>query len=498
MGMLLLFLCGLTLFVLFVFEIPIPGFASTHQDKTTEADAPLGVELVKNKPNTLIVPEDVRRSLGIREGKQDRIATAEIPTRTRSLVLPGSTALDPTRIMRIRARFAPARVTRITTVVDPNLTAKRKGETQYRELRAGDKVKAGQTLAVFYSVDVGQKKNDLFDALVQLKLDQTILDRAEKGFLTGAVPEVFLLTARRNVQGDRNAINRAENTLRAWDVPEEDIKVVHKEAEQAAKIRVKGDKSSDKSDPQQVSKEQLDRWARVELKSPTTGIIVERNVSMQEMVVDNTVALFQIARVDQLMVLANAPEDDLPVLHKLLKEERLRWTIKTLAGESGPEEAVDDISYQIDVNQHSVVVKGHIDNPGGRLRGGQFITATINLPPPDDVVEIPTTAVVDDGRQCLVFVQTNARKHQYTLRRVVVTHRFDKTVFVRSDRRTALEKQWDALLTSLFGEGDNRTQEEIDLGLLPREPLRVGERVLTTGALELKKELEDQQSKLRD
>ena len=37
----------------------------------------------------------------------------------RPLVLPGSTALDPTRLARIRARFAPARVVEIAQVQDP-------------------------------------------------------------------------------------------------------------------------------------------------------------------------------------------------------------------------------------------------------------------------------------------------------------------------------------------------------------------------------------------
>src|SRR5262249_5833682 len=127
-------------------------------------------------------------------------------------------------------------------------------------------------------------------------------------------------------------------------------------------------------------------------------------------------------------------------------------------------------------------VKGHIDNPEGRLRAGQFVSATIKLPPPADVVEIPMSAIVDDGRQCVVFVQPDETKPVYTMRRVQVTHRFDKTAFVRS-RLAPVEA--------------TLSPEEKDQGLLPKQPLQAGERVLTAGVLELKKELEDRESNVK-
>jgi membrane fusion protein, heavy metal efflux system len=117
------------------------------------------------------------------------------------------------------------------------------------------------------------------------------------------------------------------------------------------------------------------------------------------------------------------------------------------------------------------VIKGHIDNADGTLRAGQFISSRIELPPPQDVVELPTSAVVDDGQQCIVFVQTDAAKQQYTMRRVELTNRFEKKVFVRSRP---------------FAKGDESTQDERETGLLPKEPLVSGERVLESGVGELK------------
>jgi cobalt-zinc-cadmium efflux system membrane fusion protein len=470
-AVLVLLMIVLVLFLAFVAGVPLPGLASTYEEKTVAPAPALGAELVRGQPHTLLVPEDVRVALGILKGKQERIAAAVIPTSTRPLVLAGSTALDPARLMRIRVRFTPAEVREISKIAElPD--SDRAGPTEVRELRSGDKVKKNQVLAIVHSVDVGQKKNDLIDALVQLKLDEEVLKRAEKS--SEAVPEVFVLNALQKMESDHNAVARALNTLKIWGIPQEDIDAVYTEAEEIHKRRGKRNQTKE------------EQWARVELKAPDDGIIVERNVSMHEVVVDNTLNLFQIAKVDRLTVVANAPEDDLPTLLKLPPALK-RWNVRPLAGQrpgSGEQEGfegpIDEISYLIDVNQHNAVVKGHIENPGGRLRGGQFVSCTIQLPVPENVVEIPMSAVVDDGRQCVVFVQSDAARQHFTLRRIEVTHRFDKTAFVRS-KLTRKEQE--------------PTTQEKEEGLLPRQSLLAGERVLTTGVLELKRELEDRESK---
>src|SRR5262249_54835045 len=152
-------------------------------------------------------------------------------------------------------------------------------------------------------------------AIYQLKLDEEILKRSEAS--AAAVPEVYLLNARRNVQGDINAINRAVNTLRTWGIPEEDIQAVREEAENVKKRQGQHDKEKEAA------------WARVEIKSADDGVIIERNVSLHEIVADNTTNLFQVAKVDRLTVVANVPEDDLPALESLPTADR-KWTVRTV------------------------------------------------------------------------------------------------------------------------------------------------------------------------
>src|SRR5271157_4811334 len=469
--------------------IPLHLLASSKE--TENSIDPTGlpkVTLVSGQAHTLKVPDEVCAALGIRKGEQDAVAVAWLPKTMRPLVLPGSTALDPTHLARIRARFAPARVVSLGQVWD---YSRKNGQTEYRELRPGDTVSKGDLLGVFHSVDVGSKKNDLLQALVQLELDQAIMDKVEANRYS--IPEVFYLTQVRAVQGDRTEINRALNNLSLWDIPQDEIDALQAEAKKISADKDAWSKTPEGrwvnrakqgtggKDNSAKEKESENPWGRVTLRAPIDGIIVERNVHKDEMVVDNTVNLFQIADVSRFLVIASCPEDSLPSLESLGSNEK-RWSVRTVGAASGTGLAgtIDEIGYIIDPNQHTAVIKGYVENPGKRIRAGQYVSATVNLPPPDDVVEVPTDALVDDGIQSLVFVQSDPAAHQFTMRRVHVTHRFDRSVFVRD---TPLPKE------------EQLTAKEAEEGLLPKEPLRPGERVLLAGSVELKAALQDLESR---
>ena len=280
------------------------------------------------------------------------------------------------------------------------------------------------------------------------------------------VPEsVFVQACGEAWEADDNAVRRAENTLKTWNIPEEDIQAVRDDVRRA-----------DTQRKRVADKEKLAQWARVELNSPDDGFIIEQNAALHETIVDNTTNLFQIARIDPLIVLASVPEDELPAIHNLMTETQnhVRWTVR-MSGIKPIEGFVDDISYLIDPNQHTAVVRGHIPNPDGLLRAGRnFITASVELLPPKDVVEVPIGAIVEDGNESVVFVQPDAKQPVFTLRRVEVTNRFDHTAYVRS--------------------GPLSNNELADGKQSAKELLREGERVLTAGVLELKTVLADKQS----
>jgi cobalt-zinc-cadmium efflux system membrane fusion protein len=422
----------------------------------------LKAELVKGRPDTIRVSHDVIRSLGV------QTVVAEEATAPQPLELPGSLALDPDRLVRVHARF-PGEVVELGEVTEGS------GElaTAPRPVRFGDEVKKDQLLAVVWSKDLGEKKSELVDALSQLKADQDTLDRYEQLYREGAIPEGQLRQQRRAVETDLIAVNRAERTLRVWRLDDRELQGLRDEAQ---RIRQRGGKR----DP----REERD-WARVEVRAPFAGAVVEKNVSVGD-IVDTTADLFKVANTEVLAVWAHAYEEDLPALRALPRDER-RWTVglpgdPTAAPIAG---TIDRIGYVVDPSQHTALVLGRVANPGGALRAGQFITATVELPPPPAAVAVPTSALVQQGGRSSVFVQPDPHLEEYTLRPVLVVQRRHAVAFIRWVR-----PEW--LLLSLPRPGAPLAAVAGTLAELPAAEPQV--RVVTEGALLMKAALEDLQS----
>src|SRR5262249_52499021 len=152
-------------------------------------------------------------------------------------------------------------------------------------------------------------------------------------------------------------------------------------------------------------------WAKVEVRARFPGTILEKNVAEGD-IVDTATDLFKVADLSRLAVWADAYEDDLPALLAPLTpaplppgergrgEGQRRCPIRLKADPEVPaqEGEFSHISDVIDPTQHTALVTGHVDNRDGRLRAGQFITATVELPAAPDEVVLPAGAVIQDGR----------------------------------------------------------------------------------------------------
>jgi cobalt-zinc-cadmium efflux system membrane fusion protein len=424
-------------------------------ESTAPRQANTSGELVPGQSNIVRLPPAVVKALGIRvaevkelspsgqlqplhQSEERKIADgwtdAQVmqAMKARLLHLPGSLGFDTNNFAPVRSRF-PGEVVQIGTVQE-RLNSLR---TVSRSLRYGDRVTKGQFLVAVWNTDLGNKKNDLVDAIYKLNLDEQILKHAEEK--AEAVPEVFLLNARLNVQTDNNAVNRAVSTLRTWRVPEEEIDAVKQEAQRVIQRKGKRDPAKEES------------WPRVDMQAPFDGVIVEKTVGLHSYV-DTSTDLFKIAKLEKLAVYAYAYEEDLPALQALRPEQR-RWQIrlqnepdaKPLPGK------IDQIGLTIDPTQHTGIVMGAVDNQAEQLKVGQFIIADVALPPEKNQVVIPTTALVEDGRESIVFVQPDLTKPYYRQEPVTVVRREHEVVFLRpvadsaeSQKRSPLEpgKTW--------------------------------------------------------
>jgi cobalt-zinc-cadmium efflux system membrane fusion protein len=410
---------------------------------------------VEGDPNAIELSRDVVEQMKV------KVAAVNKADAHRPLQLAGSLALDPDRVSRVRARF-PGEVIQIAEVAEPNI-----GQgTKKRPVQFGDRVTEDQFLGVVYSKDLGEKKSELVDAISQLHVDQESLDAIEDLYKRGATTEPVVRQARRSVEQDQIAVSRAERTLRTWQLPEEEIEEVKKEADRVIARKGLRDKEKEKD------------WPRVDLKAPIGGTIVEKNFNRGE-IVDTTTVLFQIADMSRMKVWVNVPEEDLPVLREAQEQraaegKKLEWKIvfstdPTLPAATGHIEAISPL---IDPTQHTAIMMGWVSNEKGYLRSSQFVTATIEPPAPKNTVAIPTAALLEDGTESVVFVQPDRTKPVYTLRRVIVTKRFNDVAHIKS-----------AL-----------TAEEVRKGCSPLTP---GELVVTQSALEMRAALDDVKAKAK-
>jgi cobalt-zinc-cadmium efflux system membrane fusion protein len=425
------------------------------------------IELVPDRPGVVRVPAVLFDTPRFRT---TQVAPAPAPEPLR---LPGSIILDPNRLARIHSLFS-GQIVKIGIRGDLSKTSERLSVVPENGLRPGDEVKKGQILAVLWCKDVGEKKSELVDQMSQLRADRKVLERYES-VDPGVVTLNTLTTARRAYETSVNNVARVERTLRSWQLTEEEIDAVKREADKLQQPNVTRDREVERS------------WAEVPIRAPFDGMIVEKNVTIGD-IIDPTVDLFKLAKLDRLQVLAHVYEEDLTKIQQLeppaeesdpattspTREAILRaagkaraWTITFQAdGTAAAEEGCfEKIGAVIDPNQHTGTVTGWVDNKHGKLFIGQFVTATIPLKPDPTLVAVPASAVVEASDGSVVFVQADAASRAFCRRKVAVVIRGRETIFLRAVP----------------------TPSETVRGA---EPIRVGETVIERGALEMAGELD--------
>jgi len=443
------------------------------------------VELVSDRSDTIHIPKSLLTS--------SRFAVAPVSDSPAPapLRLPGTLVLDPNRYVRIHSLFS-GHVVKFGLKGDMSKTSERLPNTPERGLRPGDVVQKGQILAVIWSKDIGNMKTDLVNQMSKLRSDKAILDRYEAALkeAPGVVSANALAQARQLYESDSVAVRNAERNLRSAQLTEEEIAIVKREGE---KLR----------EPDAPRDEELERtWAEVPLRAPFAGALVEKNVTIGD-VVDPSTDIVKLAKLDRLQVLANVYEEDLPKLLQIAREadkaesdatpkggtddspglesgirsigDRIRsWTItyQATASEGAESGSFDRVGVIIDPMQHTGTVTGWVDNSQRRLFVGQFVTATVQLRPDPALVSVPASAVIEGADGPVVFVRSTDNEETFTLQKAAVAVRGREQIFLRREPSADEAKQG-------------------------AKAIHPGEFVLARGAVEMSGELESLQAEAK-
>ena len=269
------------------------------------------------------------------------------------------------------------------------------------EVRAklGDKVAAGQVLLSLESADLGAAYSDFVKAESDFQLSKRNYELAKDLYESKAMSKKDLVQAENDFLKAQAEFRRTRERLLALRVPAEEL---------------------DKPRTERLI------TSRFDLKSPLAGTVVERNVTVGQMVgADPTQVLYTIADLNELQVVAEVYERD---LSRVSKGAAVTVTVEAYPDEtfSGTIVYVGDV---VDPTTRTIKVRCNVTNRDLKLKPEMFAQVRLKVGSNRPVLALPKEAVIVVGGQAFVFVQ--AADGRYVRRPVVTGTMSGDTIQIR-------------------------------------------------------------------
>jgi membrane fusion protein, heavy metal efflux system len=275
-----------------------------------------------------------------------------------------------------------------------SLSPRLPGTVWYVEKNVGDRVRAGDVLALVDAAEVGRAKTELIQTLAQEELSRNALNRLES--LTEVVParqvqeaQAAFVQARARLRSAQQALGNfglAVNVDQLRGLPEQRL---------AEHLRLLGIPEQDvqRLNPNETTANLLP------LKAPMDGIIVARQVVAGE-VVDTSRVLFQLADTSQMWLMLNVSVED---AGKLSLGQPVRFLLDGNHDEVGGK--LVWISTTADQQTRMVTARAELPNPTGQLRNETFGIGRIVLREEPGAIVVPNEAIHWEGCCNVVFVR---------------------------------------------------------------------------------------------
>jgi membrane fusion protein, heavy metal efflux system len=146
---------------------------------------------------------------------------------------------------------------------------------------------------------------------------------------------------------------------------------------------------------------------RVIVRSPITGVVAEASATPGATVEEGQL-LYRIVALDRVHVVGDVPEQHLARLENSTAAEvevpGLSTTIKATR--------LVSLGRVVDPQKRSIPITFELANPPAAVAIGQGVTLRLITAPREPEVSVPADAVVDDGGQTIVFVQTGGERFE--------------------------------------------------------------------------------------
>lgn len=245
------------------------------------------------------------------------------------------------------------------------------------EADLGDKVEAGDVLAVVDSAEVSSAKTRYLSARATLDLASIDFERTESLYKQKAVASQRALEARTALNQAEAELLETSQTLRNLGFDERDLK------------RIEGER---------------DTSSRLEILAPIDGVVVFRH-AVQGEAVQPTTKLFGIADTEAMWLWIDLYEPDVPLI-ELGQTVTFQpsTSARALAEAEGFQGRITWVGSEVDERTRTTKVRAVLESTGGRLRANLFGQAKIQVEPEHDAVMIPKAALQRHEGADLVFL----------------------------------------------------------------------------------------------
>ena len=340
------------------------------RSKPAETDSASGEQAKKRESsetgNRVKVEPVAQHNIGL------AVQAAETRSVIETLQVTGSVGANETRVGHIR----PITQGRILSV----------------SVRLGDTVRAGQSLAVYDNIELGEILGQYGVGLAELEkaraaseVSQKSLERARNLVALGAVAQAEVerrnaeyATAIAGINTQRAELARIEEKMHRFGLTDTEIK---------ATVDATGGREH-----REVS--------RTTLRAPFNGVVTKYDIAEGE-VVGADREVFTIADLSTVWVQADVYEKDIAAVRKDLP---VKVAVDSYPGESF-QGRITYISDILDPKTRTAKVRCEVLNPTGRLKLDMFANIVIPTPKGRSAVMVPSSALQQINDRQLVFVQ---------------------------------------------------------------------------------------------
>jgi len=252
--------------------------------------------------------------------------------------------------------------------------------------KLGQPVSRDEPLLTIESPDIIATYAQLTEAEADRNLALRSLSMAHDLYQVKALPQKDLNQAEFEAKRSKAEYERIRKRLLALMVPAEEL-----------------DQPSDK---RQIT-------GRFEVKSPLDGIIVEKQLSVGQLIASNE-TLYTVANLDVLQAVGDIYEGDLRMVKVGLPV--------TITVESAPDQRFDGVIRYIgdvvDATSRTVKIRCDVNNESHRLKADEFARIAVQFTSPESVIAVPMKAVIRLADKSFVFVHRS--QGEFERREIVV------------------------------------------------------------------------------